>query len=292
MSGSRCAACEAACDRCACNASSPSAPLTLDTAKMGASESAVPAEQASPISRSHCARRAPSTRSTLVIATAPVATPSSCTMSRCSSCLRHGPARRPPPPSSVIEVDARGTGDHVVDEALVAGHVDEADAAAAVGLRQVGIAQLDRDAARLFLLQPIGVHAGKRLHQGCLAVVDVSGRSDDHGASSARSAASSSSSSRHLRSKRNAPSATRPRTGTRRPRNALSRRASSAPEPRPAAAGAKRDAPRSEASRQAARRCRSGLRSPRRRPRRAHQAPSRRRFACARRPRGFPSRGA
>ena len=54
----------------------------------------------------------------------------------------------------------------------------------AVGGRQVGEAEVDGDAARLLLLQPVGVDAGQRAHQRGLAVVDVAGGADDHGAGS------------------------------------------------------------------------------------------------------------
>ena len=59
------------------------------------------------------------------------------------------------------EVDARGAGQHVVHEALVTGHVDEADDLAARA-RPIGKAQIDRDAARLLLLEPVGIDAGQR----------------------------------------------------------------------------------------------------------------------------------
>jgi hypothetical protein len=77
-------------------------------------------------------------------------------------------------------VDAGGAGEHVADQLLVAGHVDETEHAA-VGRRLVGEAEVDRDAARLFFLQPVGVDAGERLDQGGLAMVDVTCGSDDHG---------------------------------------------------------------------------------------------------------------
>jgi hypothetical protein len=77
------------------------------------------------------------------------------------------------------EVDACRAGEHGVDEALVAGHVDEAEHAAAFE-RLVGVAEFDRDAARLLLLEAIGVDAGEGMHQRGLAVVDVAGGADDH----------------------------------------------------------------------------------------------------------------
>ena len=54
------------------------------------------------------------------------------------------------------EIDTAGTGQHVVDEFLVAGHVDEPKHSA-VRRRQIGEAEVDGDAARLFFLEAIGV---------------------------------------------------------------------------------------------------------------------------------------
>jgi hypothetical protein len=75
------------------------------------------------------------------------------------------------------EVDAGRAGHHRAHEALVARHVDEAEAqpAAEVERRE---AELDRDAARLLLGEAIGVDAGQRAHERRLAVVDVAGRAE------------------------------------------------------------------------------------------------------------------
>ena len=75
-------------------------------------------------------------------------------------------------------VDAADTGQHVLDEALVAGDVDDADVCPA-GQRQPGEAEIDRHRPRFFLGQAIGVDAGEGLDEGRLAVVDVTGRADD-----------------------------------------------------------------------------------------------------------------
>jgi len=69
-------------------------------------------------------------------------------------------------------------GEHVADEALVAGYVDDAGAGA-VGQREVGEAEIDRDAALFFFLEAVGVLAGERLDQRGLAVIDVPGGADD-----------------------------------------------------------------------------------------------------------------
>ena len=43
----------------------------------------------------------------------------------------------------------------------MAGHIDEAEHRA-VRCRQIGEAEIDGDAARLFLLEPVGIDAGER----------------------------------------------------------------------------------------------------------------------------------
>ena len=74
-------------------------------------------------------------------------------------------------------VDAGGTGHHLAHEALVAGHVHHAHRAAA-GQLELGKAELDGDAAALFLLQAVRVGAGEGAHEGGLAVVDVACRAE------------------------------------------------------------------------------------------------------------------
>ena len=67
---------------------------------------------------------------------------------------------------------------HVVDEAVVTGHVDEADATRTdIG---VGEAQVDGQAATLFFRQAVGVDARKRSYDRRLAVIDVTSKGDDH----------------------------------------------------------------------------------------------------------------
>ena len=77
-------------------------------------------------------------------------------------------------------VDAGGAGQHVVHEALVARHVDETELPA-VAQVAVGVAEIDGDAARLLLLEAVGIDAGQRLHQRRLAVIDMTRGADDHG---------------------------------------------------------------------------------------------------------------
>jgi hypothetical protein len=82
-------------------------------------------------------------------------------------------------------VHAARAGKHVFDEPLVAGHVHDArvDRRRAGRPRrqiQVGKAQINRHAARLFLVQPVGIRARERANQRGLAVVHVAGRADDH----------------------------------------------------------------------------------------------------------------
>ena len=76
------------------------------------------------------------------------------------------------------QVDAVRAGQHVADEALMAGDVDDAGARA-VGQREVGEAEIDRNPALLLLLEAVGVLAGERLDQRGLAVIDMAGGADD-----------------------------------------------------------------------------------------------------------------
>ncbi len=78
------------------------------------------------------------------------------------------------------EIDAGRPGHHVAHEALVAGHVYDADLADARKL-EVREAEINGHAAALFLGQAVGVDAGQALHERGLAVVDVPGGADDHG---------------------------------------------------------------------------------------------------------------
>ncbi len=76
------------------------------------------------------------------------------------------------------EVDAVRAREHVLDEALVAGHVHEAEAH--VAQIQLGEAEVDGDAAPLLFGQAVGVHARQSPHERGLAVVDVPRSSDDY----------------------------------------------------------------------------------------------------------------
>ena len=76
------------------------------------------------------------------------------------------------------EVDAADAGEHVLDEALVAGDIDEAQAQGGCEF-EVREAEIDGDAAAFFFFQAVGVDAGERLDERGLAVIDVAGRADD-----------------------------------------------------------------------------------------------------------------
>ena len=77
----------------------------------------------------------------------------------------------------------RSTGQHVSDETLVAGHVDEADLLA-VWQREVGEAEIDRNPAKLFFGQTVGVDAGESPDQRGFAMIDVARGSDNDSAAS------------------------------------------------------------------------------------------------------------
>ena len=70
------------------------------------------------------------------------------------------------------EVDPGCARDHVADEALVPGHVDQREPAA-VGEVERRVAEVDRDPALALLGQPVGVLPGQRPDEPRLAVVDV-----------------------------------------------------------------------------------------------------------------------
>ncbi len=73
------------------------------------------------------------------------------------------------------QVDAAHACQHVLDEALVARHVDEGE----VPIPELAVSkpQIDGDAAFSFFLEPIRIGTGQRLHERTLAVVDVACRS-------------------------------------------------------------------------------------------------------------------
>ena len=76
------------------------------------------------------------------------------------------------------QVDAPHPGQHVLHEALMAGHIHDLDGQP-IGLLEEGEPQIDGDPARLLLRQAVGVDAGERLDQRGLSVVDVAGGADD-----------------------------------------------------------------------------------------------------------------
>src|SRR5260370_14359264 len=76
------------------------------------------------------------------------------------------------------EIDTVRAGEHVADEALVPGDVDDTGASA-VGQGEVGEAEIDRNPALLFLLEAVGILAGQRFDKRGLAVIDMTGGADD-----------------------------------------------------------------------------------------------------------------
>ena len=77
------------------------------------------------------------------------------------------------------QVDAAHAGQHVLDEALMPGDVDEAQAQRGRQL-QMRETEVDGDAAALFFFQAVGIDAGERFHQRGLAVIDMAGGADDN----------------------------------------------------------------------------------------------------------------
>ena len=78
------------------------------------------------------------------------------------------------------EIHAVRAREHVADEALVAGHVDDARALAAQRV-EVREAEVDRDAALLLLLETVRVLSRECPHERGLPVVDVARGADDDG---------------------------------------------------------------------------------------------------------------
>ncbi len=76
------------------------------------------------------------------------------------------------------EIDTGNSGEHIFNESLVAGNIDEAEAETR-GELQVSETQIDGNAPALFFFQAIRVDSGQRLNQSGLAVIDMSSRADD-----------------------------------------------------------------------------------------------------------------
>src|SRR5688572_18921656 len=77
------------------------------------------------------------------------------------------------------EIDTAGAREHGAHERLVAGHVHDSDDLT-VGKLQWREAEIDRDAAAFFFRKTIRVDASERVDEGGLAVIDVSGGTEDH----------------------------------------------------------------------------------------------------------------
>ena len=76
------------------------------------------------------------------------------------------------------QIDSTHAGQHVLDEPLMPGDIDESQAQRRSQF-EVRKPKIDRDAAPLFFLETVGINPRERLHQGGLAVIDVSRRSHD-----------------------------------------------------------------------------------------------------------------
>ena len=116
-----------------------------------------------------------STRSAFVRARTPQLTPRSERIARCSRVCGITESSEATT-RSATSIPGR-PGDHRPHELLVPRDVDEReDRPAPLG---VGEAEVDRDPARLLLGETVGVGPGQRLHEGALAVVDVSRGADE-----------------------------------------------------------------------------------------------------------------
>jgi hypothetical protein len=75
-------------------------------------------------------------------------------------------------------VDTARPGEHILDETLMARHVDKSEMY--VSNTELGKTEIYRNAAPLFLGKPIGVCPGQRFYQRSLAVIDMPGGADDN----------------------------------------------------------------------------------------------------------------
>ena len=110
------------------------------------------------------------------------------------------------------DVDGLDPGEHVLQEALVPGHVDERDLARRLESHPCE-PEVDGQPAFLLLSPSIGVTTGERLDQGRLAVVDMAGGPDQRQPATMSAITSSSSSATALRSRTRSLSILRVSTG-------------------------------------------------------------------------------
>ncbi len=71
------------------------------------------------------------------------------------------------------------TGQHVGQKTLMAGNIDKAELGA-VGQGSIGEAQIDGQPTPLLLGQAVGIDPGQRADQRGLAMIDMTGRCQDH----------------------------------------------------------------------------------------------------------------
>ena len=88
-------------------------------------------------------------------------------------------------------IDRADAGHHVFHEILVAGNVDDAERVSRGGVGRCwarifqfepGEAEFDRDAARFFFRQSIGIDPGQRLDERALAMIDMAGGGENEAA--------------------------------------------------------------------------------------------------------------
>ena len=76
------------------------------------------------------------------------------------------------------EIDAMRAGEHVADKSFVSGNINDPGLCPARKV-EISEAQIDGDPALFLLFEPVGILTGKGFDEACLAVVDVSGSTDD-----------------------------------------------------------------------------------------------------------------
>jgi hypothetical protein len=104
-----------------------------------------------------------------------------CSCGRCAG-IAEGEAMNVPEPTIRLHVDPANPGQHILDEALMAGHIDNTHLTTG---RQIepGKAEIYRQLPLLLFGKAVRIDTGQRLNQRRFAVVDMPGRANDVGRS-------------------------------------------------------------------------------------------------------------
>ena len=76
------------------------------------------------------------------------------------------------------QIDAVRTGQHVLDQPFMTGHVNKTQAQ--ITQLEIGKAEVDRNATSFFFRKAVGIDAGQSADEGALAVIDMTCSADDY----------------------------------------------------------------------------------------------------------------